>query len=177
MELRLNDEVLRQPFTILKDPRSKASDQDYALYTTFVAEIRDKITEAHETIIAIRDIRQQLNNYKARVPDDKDLKKEAGEIDSVMTKIEEALYQTKNRSNQDPLNFPIRLTDKLAYVSSMLGSGEYPPTEQAYAVKKELVEQIDAELKKFEKVKTEMIPAFNKMIRDKSIEAIILKKG
>ena len=93
-----------------------------------------------------------------------------------MTNIEEALYQTKNRSSQDPLNFPVRLTNKLAYLNSILGNGEYPPTDQAYAVRKELEGLIDAELMKYEKIKTEMIPAFNQMVREKNIDAIILNK-
>lgn len=74
-----------------------------------------------------------------------------------MTKIEEALYQTKNKSGQDPLNYPVRLTDKLAYLKSIMGSGEYPPTEQAYDVRKELEAEIDVQLALFEKVKNEMI--------------------
>ena len=55
-----------------------------------------------------------------------------------ITKIEEALYQTKNRSSQDPLNYPVRLTNKIGYLNSILGNGEYPPTDQAYAVRAEV---------------------------------------
>ena len=32
-------------------------------------------------------------------------------LNDKMTAVEEALYQTKNRSSQDPLNFPVRLND------------------------------------------------------------------
>ena len=102
---------------------------------------------------------------------------ENARIDSTMTSIEEALYQTKNQSNQDPLNFPIRLTDKLSYVGSIVGNGEFPPTEQAYGVRNELMAQIDKELARLAMVKNEMIPAFNKLVREKSIDAIILKKS
>lgn len=174
--LKINDNEYRQPFKILKDPRSAATEKDYQLYTEFMTELSKKITEAHETIISIRDIRQQLNNYKVRVSDDKELKNEIEKIDSVMTRVEEGLYQTKNRSVQDPLNFPIRLTDKLAYVGTTSGNGEYPPTEQAYGVQKELLSLIDAEILIFEKVKREMLPIFNKMVKEKGIDAIILKK-
>ena len=93
-----------------------------------------------------------------------------------MTDIEETLYQTKNKSGQDPLNYPVRLTNKLAYLNSILGNGEFAPTDQVYAVRKELEALIDAELDKYEKVKTEMIPAFNQMVKEKNIDAIILKK-
>ncbi len=176
VEIKSNDKIIRKPFTILQDPRSKTTPQDYTLYSDFVTGVRDKITEAHEAIISIRDIRKQLNNYKERIPTDDELKKEIGKIDSVITKIEEALYQTKNKSGQDPLNFPVRLTNKLAYLNSILGNGEYPPTEQAYAVRKELEALIDAELEKFDRVKKEMLPIFNQMVRDKGVDAIILKK-
>ena len=174
--IEFNDTLQTKNFTILKDPRSSASAADYEKYYVFSSEVRDKITEAHKAIIDIRDIREQLNNYKDRVKEDTVLVKEIKTIDSVMTHIEEALYQTKNQSGQDPLNFPVRLTNKLAYLNSILGNGEYPPTDQAYEVRKELEGLIDTELVKYEKVKTEMIPAFNQMVRDKRVDAIILKK-
>lgn len=176
VEINYNDTTQSKTFTILKDPRSSATPEDYQLYHDFASEVRDKITEAHKAIIDMRDIRAQFNNYKERVSEDTALVKEIKTIDSVMTNIEEALYQTKNRSGQDPLNFPVRLTNKLAYLNSILGNGEYAPTAQAYEVRKELEGLIDAELGKYQKVKTEMIPAFNQMVKDKSIDAIILKK-
>ncbi|MEP6796217.1 MAG: glycosyl hydrolase [Saprospiraceae bacterium] len=176
VEFNYNDKLTRKSFVILQDPISKASPQDYTLYQEFVMEVNKKMTAANKAIINIRDIRQQLKNYKERIPKEDELKKEIGKIDSVMTKIEEALYQTKNRSGQDPLNYPVRLTDKLAYLKSIMGNGEFPPTEQAYAVRKELEAEIDDQLAKLEKVKSDMLPAFNQMIRDKNIDAIILKK-
>ncbi|MGB4847620.1 MAG: glycosyl hydrolase [Saprospiraceae bacterium] len=175
VELNYNDKITRKSFVILQDPRSKATPQDYTLYHEFVMQVSKKMTEANKAIISIRDIRQQLKNYKERIPKEDELKKEIGKIDSVMTKIEETLYQTKNKSGQDPLNYPVRLTDKLAYLKSIMGGGEFPPTEQAFAVRKELEVEIDDQLALFEKVKKEMIPVFNQMIRDKNIDAIIIK--
>ncbi|MEO6131585.1 MAG: glycosyl hydrolase, partial [Saprospiraceae bacterium] len=176
VEFNFNDQITRKSFSVLPDPRSKATPQDYAGYFDFVTGVRNKITEAHEVIITIRDIRQQLNNYKERVLNDDELKKEIRKIDSTMTLIEEALYQTKTKSGQDVLNFPVRLTNKIAYLNNILGNGDYPPTEQAYAVKEELEIEINVQLTSFEKVKNKMIPAFNQMVRDKGIDAIILKK-
>lgn len=174
VQVALKDTMYSRAFRILKDPRSKATEEDYMLYYQFVKDVRDKLTEAHEAIIDIRDIRQQLLAYKERVEDDT-LKREISRIDSVITDIEETLYQTKNKSGQDPLNYPVRLTNKLAYLNSILGSGEYRPTQQAYEVRSELEQAIDAQLKQFEKVRLEMIPAFNQLVRDKNIGAILLK--
>lgn len=176
MELRYNDTVVTHTFAVLKDPRSSATDDDYMQYMTFAGEVRDKITQAHDAIIDMRDIRSQVQHYRDRIKNDTTLIAEIQKIDSVLTSIEEELYQTKNKSGQDPLNYPIRLTNKLAYLNTILGNGEYPPTDQALAVRNELVVLIDAELAKYETVKTEMIPAFNQLMREKNIDAIILKE-
>ena len=77
------------------------------------------------------------------------------------TAIEEALYQTKNRSGQDPLNFPIKLTNKLGHLNSLVGMGDFAPTEQDKAVKRELEQQINAELVKFDNLVSQEISEFN----------------
>lgn len=176
LDLHLNDSLLSRTFRVLKDPRSSATEEDYHRYLTFANEVRDKITEAHKAIISIRDIRSQLQHFKDRLEQEDDLKKEMSRIDSVMTRIEEDLYQTRNRSNQDPLNFPVRLTNKLAYLNLILRNGEYPPTDQAYAVRAELESMIQEKLDAFTEVKTVMIPGLNRMMREKEIDAVILKQ-
>lgn len=77
------------------------------------------------------------------------------------SEIEKALYQTKNRSGQDPLNFPIRLTNKLAHLNSLVGMDDFPPTQQDIAVKNELVQRINVELNKFDQLITQEIANFN----------------
>jgi uncharacterized protein YjgD (DUF1641 family) len=174
--LNVNGETESQPFKILKDPRSPSSMEDYRKQYAFVKEVRDKLSEAHETIIEIRDTREQLKNYEERTPDDDELKNLVHEIDSVISKIENKLYQTKNRSNQDPLNFPIKLTNKLGHLNALIGGSEYPPTKQAYDVKNELTKEINKELDAYKSVMQNEIPKFNELIRSKSIDAIILKQ-
>ena len=63
-----------------------------------------------------------------------------------LTKIEEDLYQVRNRSGQDPLNFPIRLNNRLAGLQRSVETGEARPTAAAYVVFKELSSDLDREL-------------------------------
>jgi len=93
-----------------------------------------------------------------------------------MTEIEESLYQTKNQSRQDPLNFPIRLNNKLAAVNRIAAFGDYRPTEQAIAVKDEMSGKIDAELAKLQTILDADLPAFNKLVAESAVPAIIIKK-
>ena len=179
VRLTVNEKSQTQPFTILKDPRSPATQQQMKAQFDFVQAVTNKLTETHEAIIKIRDVRKQLNDYKERIkPDEnmKDVVKMAAAIDSVMTKVEETLYQTKNRSGQDPLNFPLRLNNKLAHLNALTGIGDDAPTEQAIAVKEELTKDIDVQLAILKKVFETDVPAFNKLVKEKAADIIILKK-
>ena len=178
VQLTLDDQVVNSDFVILKDPRSESSDEDLKKQFAFMMDVRNKLTESHETIIEIRDIREQMKNYKERLPEDKsydDLRNKASEIDSVMSIVENELYQTKNQSRQDPLNFPIKLTNKLGHLNSLM-QGDYPPTKQAIEVKEMLEGLIDKQLADFKVIKDQELPKFNKMVKSKMIDAIILKE-
>ena len=136
------------------------------------------MSEAHQAIIDIREIKTQMKEFTDRLDQDETLeplREKAKEITKVITKVEEELYQTKNRSRQDPLNFPIRLTNKLAHVKSLASQGNYRPTKQSYTVKEELTKAIDAELSKFQTVKEKDLPEFNRMVKEKGVNAIILQ--
>ena len=74
-----------------------------------LTKIRDKLTETHDAITSLRDVRKQINDTAARVkdhPNGKEIADAGKALNAKMTAIEEELYQTKNQSNQDPLNYP-----------------------------------------------------------------------
>ncbi len=174
-EISLNGKSQSQTFNILADPRLEISQGDYENSFNFVKDINDKITEAHEAIIEIRKVKQYLNKLKTDYGEEEDLKKESNRIDSLMMAIEKELYQTKNKSRQDPLNFPIKLNNKLAHLNALTSRGEYPPTDQAYTVKEELEELIDVQLEAYKKIRESDIPNLNVMIRDKTLDYIKLE--
>ena len=106
---------------------------------------------------------QALTDARKRAGDNKTVTNAANDLDKKMTAIEETLYQTKNHSPEDPLNFPIKLNDKLAGVGDSAATGSNPPTAQQIAVRDELVTKIDAELAKLKAIWDTDLPAFNKL--------------
>ncbi|HEV3051101.1 MAG TPA: hypothetical protein VGX50_12380, partial [Longimicrobium sp.] len=82
-----------------------------------------------------------------------------------LTAVEETLYQTKNQSSQDPLNYPIRLNNKLAALMSHVEEAESAPTEQSYQVFQELSGQLDRELAALNQVWAQDLEAFNRLLR------------
>ncbi|WP_242927463.1 WD40/YVTN/BNR-like repeat-containing protein [Pontibacter vulgaris] len=179
-KLTVGKESQETEFVILADPRTKATPEDRLAQFTFLTEVRDKLTETHDVIKDIRSMRAQLNTLKGNLKEQdnyKDVTDAATAIDKKITKIEEALYQTKNRSGQDPLNFPIRLNNKLANLVGQVSTGDFRPTEQAYAFKKEITTQIDQQLNLFKQVQAQDVPALNKLVKEKGIDAISVKKS
>ncbi|MEZ7929246.1 MAG: hypothetical protein QMC12_02135, partial [Flavobacteriales bacterium] len=82
-------------------------------------------------------------------------------------------YQTQNRSGQDPLNFPIRLTNKLAHLNSLVSMGDFPPTLQDIKVKDFLTEEINKSLERFDKLIEDEIIGFNNLFNSNNLNHII----
>ena len=107
--------------------------------------IRDQTSRANEAVIQIRDVRLQLED-RLEGANDQGVRADGANLIEDMTEVEEALYQTKNQSNQDPLNFPIRLNNRLASLRRSVETGDAKPTDGAYAVFEELTGELDGHL-------------------------------
>jgi hypothetical protein len=179
VKLTVGEQTFSQAFEFKKDPRLTTSVADLQKQFDLLIKIRDKFTETGEAITRIRDVRRQVDDLVRRVkdlPEAKPVADAAKALNAKMTKIEEELYQTKNQSNQDPLNFPIRLNNKLAALGGTVADGDYAPTDQSYVVYDDIVARIDAQLKALTAVMSVDLPAFNKLVRDQNIPAVVVKK-
>jgi photosystem II stability/assembly factor-like uncharacterized protein len=134
IKLTANGETQTQPLTIVKDPRPpEVSDADLQEQFTLAVQIRDKVTQANEAVIRIRHLKEQA---KARADQAKDAKLTAATeaFATKLTAIEGEIYQYRNQSNQDPLNFPIKLNNKLAALQNVVESADGKPTKPSYDV-------------------------------------------
>ena len=172
-----NHDSVNIPFTILKDPNYAASDKEYQDQFNFLNVIKSKFDSTQQTIRDIRFTRSQINNLKDRLGKDY-----PAELDSLgknivkqLTSIEENLYQTKAKSGQDVLNYPIRLNDKLAGVFDAVNQ-HTAPTAQSKEAYHDLEILIDRELNQFKSIQSNEIKKYNQLIREKNIDFIMLKK-
>ena len=167
------DDSLEVTFELRKDPRSSSSVADLQEQFDFLIGIRDKLTETHEAIKEIRELRTQIRRITGNMDEEHAaITDSAKALIQKITEIEETLYQTKNQSRQDPLNFPIRLNNKLAAVGGNASIGDFRPTDHAIEVRDNLVMLIDAELEKLQSIMETDVPALNAMIRQANIPAI-----
>ena len=89
--------------------------------------------------------------------------------------IEEELIQTRSKSRQDPLNFPIKLNNKIAALAGSVSRGDAPPTAQARAVLDDLSAQLQIQLDKLAAIVDADVRAFNALIKKADVPAIILE--
>ena len=177
VKLTVNNQSNEANFEILPDPRSTATPEDLKAQFNFLISVRDKLSETNLAIKDIREVRKQINLVADRMKDNESMKELTDMSKAILEKmkeIEESLYQTKNQSRQDPLNFPVRLNNKLGHLNSLSGMGNFKPTDQDVAFRNEVIQRIDDELQKLKSIFEKDIPAFNKMVKEKSIDAIII---
>jgi photosystem II stability/assembly factor-like uncharacterized protein len=167
-----------EPLVIKADPRLATTQEDFQKQFDLSSKINAKITETHNAILEIRDVRKQLEDLSGRLkdPSQKELVDQAKVINQKLTNVEETLIQTKIKSGQDALNYPIRLNNKLAAVGSTVDSADAAPTAQSYAVFNDLSSEVDAQLAILAKIKSEDIAAFNREFAAKNLPVIVTKK-
>jgi photosystem II stability/assembly factor-like uncharacterized protein len=175
VRLIVGEHVSTTQAELRQDPRTSATAADLDAQHGFLLAANRKLSEIHEQIERIREVRAQLDALRKRIGTDeqgKPIVDAAKALDRKMTSIEEALYQTKNRSPQDPLNFPVRLNDKLASVADSASYGDFAPTAQHRAVYARLEQQIDAQLSQLRALWDQDLPALNALVKSSSVAAV-----
>ena len=176
--LTIGETSKSQNFTILKNPISETTFADATAQFNFINDINTKVTEIHKALKNVKKVRDQINSLKKSMKgkeEHKSLLDYATALLKEMTTIEEILYQTKSKSNQDPLNFPIRLNNKLAHLNSLTRIGSYAPTQQAIDFKNEINKEIDNELAKLYELFDNKISVLNQKVKDSQIDLIQLE--
>jgi hypothetical protein len=167
--------VATERFALKKDPRTKATQADLAAQFAFLTQVRDRTTAANDAVKTVRWVKAQLADREKKLTGQAlaDFQSMAAPLRAELSVVEDSVYQTKNRSGQDPLNYPIRLNNKLAALAGVAGSAEAAPTQQTTSVYKQLSTQLDVELSKMKKSLDSKLPAINVTLRKAGLQEIV----
>jgi hypothetical protein len=160
-----------QPFGIVRNPLGAATDADLQAQFTLAKQISDKVTLANETVLRIRHMKEQIADRLGKTKDAK-LGTAGKALTEKLTDVEGEIYQYRNRSSQDPLNFPIKLNNKLAALQGIVESGDYKPTDQSFAVFKELSGQLDTQIGRLDTLVKSDLASFNRELAKKKLEPV-----
>ncbi|MBI3330004.1 MAG: glycosyl hydrolase [Nitrospinae bacterium] len=176
VQLTVGGQTYAEPFEIRKDPRVSASQADLEAQFALLIRIRDKLSETHDAINRIRNLRQQVEEWVRRAEGQSETRSVADAATALTAKlsaIEEELIQGRARVQQDQLNLPTRLNAKLAGLTSVVASADAVPTQQAYDVFRDLSARINQQLGQLQDLIETDVAMVNNLIRQSGIPPII----
>jgi len=170
VRLTVNGQSQTQEFEIIKDPRLKTTQEDFQAQFDFLMKVRNKVTEVNEGIINIRKIKEDLTYLKNKMgedPKNKDINEAIKKFEGELKTIENDIHQTKNSSVQDPINYGIKLNNRLAHLMYEQAQGDFRPTKQGEEVRDKLTQEVDKEIIKLRNCIDDNLIKINQMAREK----------
>lgn len=173
--LTFGGESVEQEFEIMKDPRVTSSQRDLQAQFDFLIKVRDKLSEANQAVIDIRKMYADLDYLEAKLEDNPNAEPIIEAIASLREEasiIENNIHETRNEARQDPLNFGLKLNNRLAYLGTHESHGDFRPTSQGEAYRQEVSAQIDAEIEALNVLIDERVPEINLMMGLEEIQML-----
>jgi hypothetical protein len=172
VRLTVNGVTRTERFAITRNEAvATITDADLLEQFKLSRQINEKVNAANEAVLRIRNLKDQINDRAAKTTDAA-IKSVAPALVDKLTAIEGEIYQYRNRSSQDPLNYPIRLNNKLAALQGLVETGDHKPTDQAYAVFKDLSDRLDKQLGQLDSLFSIDVATFNHLLARKKLQPV-----
>ena len=175
IKMTYNDMVFQEEFEIVKDPRVKISQADYQDQLEFLIDVRDEVSKANQQIIDIRRIKNNMSFILDKTKDNNELQEMINKYLDDISVVENNIHMTKNQSRQDPLNFGIRINNRIAFLLADSQRGDYPPTDQSKEFFSQVKEELDIEVTNVKAIIKKHSQKIEEYLKENKIEVISLK--
>ena len=174
IKMTYNDQILQKEFEIVKDPRVKISQADYEDQLEFLIKVRDEVSRANQKIIDIRNIKNNMIFISEKTRDNIELQEMINNYLTDVSEIENNIHMTKNQSRQDPLNYGIRINNRIAFLLADSQRGDYPPTDQSKEFFIQVKGELDSEVMKLDALIDKHSKKIENYLEENKIELISL---
>ncbi len=173
VRLTVDGSSQEQDFEVKLDPRleDEVALADLQERFDFAMRVRDRVSEANEAVIRIRNIKGQVDD-RLEEADRSEIETQGRLVNDRLTDVEGEIYQYRSRSGQDPLNFPIRLNNKLAALIGIVESAETRPTAQSYEVFDVLSRELETELERLQTIIERDVARLNELLRAEGMDPV-----
>ena len=174
IKMTYNDQILQKEFEIVKDPRVKISQADYQDQLEFLINVRDEVSRANQKIIDIRNIKNNMIFILEKTRNNVELQEMINKYLTDISEIENNIHMTKNQSRQDPLNYGIRINNRIAFLLADSQRGDYPPTDQSKEFFIQIKKELDTEILKLDALIDKHSQKIENYLEENKIELISL---
>jgi len=175
VRLTVDGKALTQPLVVRRNPWRAGTDADLLAQQTLALQLRDKVSEANRAVVQIRDVKRQVADRLEKSSDAR-LKTTGDRLSNNLADVEDDVYQVKNQSGQDPLNFPIKVNNRLASLLGVVSRAEGRPNAQLYSIFNDLKAELKVETDRLQKVLVTDLPPFNTELRRLGMEAVVVTR-
>ncbi len=165
-------------FEIRMNPRAAAAGvtlADLQARYDLATRIRDRVSEANGAVVRMRAVKSAVDDRLGKA-DNAELQSLGGVVKERLSGVESQIYQVRNRSNQDPLNYPIMLNNKIAALLNLVEDSETRPTDQSYAVFETLSGELGGELEQMGLIIAQDLARLNELLRQLGLDPIDLER-
>ncbi len=171
VKVTADEQSQTRAFEIVKNPNSKAGDDDLQEQFRLALRIRDRFDQCNDTLLWIRGVKDQIRDRIEKAGDDAVTRAGQG-LSTKLTAVEGEVYQRKNESDQDPLNYPVKLNNKFGVLQEVVESADSRPTDSAYAVFEDLSRRLDEQIAALDEAVAKDLVAFNELVTSKGLEPV-----
>jgi len=172
VRLTVDGTTQTKPLVIRRNPLfTDVSDADLQEQFALSMEIRDKVSEANNAVIQIRAIKRDVADRLQKSPDAR-LKAAGDRLTRNLSAIEEEIYQVRNQSGQDPLNFPIKINNRLASLLGIVSAGDGKPIASAVPIFTDLKAELKVQTDRLQQTMTADLAAFNTEARRLGLDPV-----
>jgi photosystem II stability/assembly factor-like uncharacterized protein len=175
VRLTADGRSVTQPLVVKRHPLHEATDADLVAQTALGLAIRDKVNEANLAVIKIRDLKKQVADRLGK-SSDANLKLLGDSLTIKLSTVEEEIYQVRNQSGQDPLNFPIKLNNRLASLMGAVTRGDSRPQGNAAPIFGDLKVELKVQTDRMQKIEDKDLAALNELLKKLGLEQISTTK-
>jgi photosystem II stability/assembly factor-like uncharacterized protein len=165
-----------QNLVVRRNPMFAATDADLRAQFNLAMQIRDKVSEANNAVITIRDLKAQIADRLGK-SQDAALRARGEKLTADLSAVEGEIYQVKNQAGQDPLNYPIKINNRLAsLLTGVVNSGDGRPVGKVPEIFTDLKAELKVLTDRMDRVIATGVPAFNTAAKSAGVDAIVVKK-
>ncbi|MDH5805696.1 MAG: glycosyl hydrolase, partial [Gemmatimonadota bacterium] len=176
VRITADGETQTQDFEIKLDPRAEGVTlAQLQERFEFALRIRDRVTEANEAVLQIRGIKTDVDDRLGQTSNQA-IQRQGQTVNTNLSAVEGEIYQVRNRSGQDPLNFPIKLNNKIAALLNVVESGESGPTAQSYEVFDHLSGMLQTELIRMNTIIEQDLQRLNELLQAEGLDPIEVER-
>ena len=175
VRLTADGKTLTQSLVVKRNPMHEATDADLQAQFALAIQLRDKVSEANASVVQSRDIKGQVDDRLKKAQDEK-LKAAGDKLSKDLNAVEEEVYQVRNQSGQDPLNFPIKVNNRLAALLGVVSRGDAKPIASAYPIFTDLKGELKTQTDRLQIILKTDLPAFNAEAKRLGLEPIVINK-